>query len=187
MTYRRTLISLLITLGVTTAVFLTLSHYPATNSKKNDATLPDGYMEGVNAVILDKVGKVSMKIVTPKMVHYAEDDKTNFTEPQLTVYHQSPNPWFITSKIATATQGIDNVVFKQDVTIHHPADFNNPATVIKTTTLTVHPNDSTAETTELITMIQPNSIMKAVGMFADMNSGNIKLLSQAKGEYAPDS
>lgn len=143
-------------------------------------------MENVTATILDKFGKVSMKIVTPKMVHFAKNDSTDFIDPQLTIYHKSPNPWFIESRTAKALHGMDNVVFTDNVVIHHPADYNNPATVIKTTTLTVHPNEKTAETTEPITMIQPNSVMQAIGMHADMDSGNIKLLSQAQGEYDPD-
>lgn len=187
MTYRSTLISLLITIAVSAAVIMTLSTRSNSPTQHDESALPDAYMENVTAIILDKVGKVSMKIVTPRMVHYAHDDTTDFSDPQLTLYHKSPNPWFIVSKTAKAQHGIDQVVFRDDVTIHHPADYNNPATVIKTTSLTVHPNDKTAETAEPITMIQPNSVMKAIGMIADMDSGNIKLLSQATGEYVPDS
>ncbi len=186
MTYKNTMISFMLTLAVAAAVFMTLFNRDTAPPTHTDSTLPDAYMENVTAIILDKVGKVSMKIMTPRMVHYAQDDTTDFVDPQLTLYHKSPNPWFITSRTAKANHGIDRVVFHDDVTIHHPADFNNPATVIKTASLTVHTNAKTAETAELITMTQPNSIMKAVGMFADMDSGDIKLLSQAKGEYVPD-
>ncbi len=174
-------------LAVGAAILITLTNQSGSSNHKNESLIPDAYMENVNAVILDKLGKVTMKIVTPKMIHYAKDDTTDFIDPQITLYHKSPNPWFIASKTAKAWHGIDNLVFNTDVTIHHPADYNNPATLIKTTTLTVHPNERTAETAEPITMIQPNSIMKAVGMQADMDSGNIKLLSQAQGEYVPDS
>jgi lipopolysaccharide export system protein LptC len=128
-----------------------------------------------------------MKVITPKLVHYAESDTTHFTTPQLVLYRQSPQPWYVTSKFAKATQGTDNVNFWENVTIHHAADTNNPATLIKTTTLTVHPNDKTAETKDFITLTQPNVIVKATGMFADMNTGDIKLLSQARGEYVPSS
>jgi lipopolysaccharide export system protein LptC len=187
MTYKNTLIGLITILAVCAAALLTLTNQSGSLTNHNDTQLPDAYMENVTAIILDKLGKVTLKIVTPKMVHYANNDTTNFTDPQLTLYHKSPNPWFIQSKTAKAWHGIDNVIFNDDVTIHHPADYNNPATVIKTTTLTVHPNQKTAETTEPITMIQPNSVMKAIGMQADMDSGNIKLLSQAQGEYVPES
>ncbi len=186
MTYRRTLFALAMTVVITTAVVMTLTFQPNIASTNKGPALPDGYMESVNAVILDKFGKISMKIDTPKMVHYAENDTTDFTTPELTVYHQSPTPWLITAKNAQATRGIENVLFQEDVTIHHPADFNNPATVIKTNSLLVHPNANTAETADAISMTQPNSLITAVGMFADMNSGNIKLLAQVKGEYVPD-
>jgi len=175
------------TIAVCATALMTLVYGPNMSSSRDEGQTPDAYMENVTAIILDKFGKVTMKIITPKMVHYSKNDTTDFTDPQLTLYHKSPNPWFIESKTAKAWHGIDNVVFKDDVTIHHPADYNNPATVIKTTTLTVHPNEKLAETTEPITMIQPNSVMKAIGMQADMDSGNIKLLSQAQGEYVPES
>lgn len=186
MKYRRALFALAMTLVITTAVVMTLSFQPNVPKTTKGPILPDGYMEVVSAVILDKYGKVSMQIDTPKMVHYAENDTTDFTTPALTVYHQSPNPWLITAKTAQATSGIENVLFKEQVVIHHPADFNNPSTLIKTNSLLVHPNANTAETPEAISMTQPNSVVTAVGMYADMNSGNIKLLSQVKGEYVPD-
>lgn len=143
-------------------------------------------METVDAIILDKEGKVYMKIVTPKMIHFASNDVTDFIEPELTLYHKSPQPWFIESRFAKAKEGIEKVIFRENVTIHHPADSSNPATVIKTASLTVYPNAQTAETGDKVTMLQPNSTVKAIGMFADMNSGNIKLLSQAEGEYVPE-
>lgn len=187
MKYRNTIITGIITLAVAGAALMTLSPQNNIGTKRKETTTPDAYMENVVAVIHDKFGKVTMRIVTPKMTHFAQGDTTEFIDPQLTIYHKSPNPWYIASKIARAWHGIDNVIFTDNVTIHHPADYHNPATMIKTTSLTVHPNEKTAETVEPITMIQPNSIMKAIGMQADMDSGNIKLLSQAQGEYVPDS
>lgn len=187
MTYKNVAIGIVFALTVSIAAIITLSYGPGKSHRSKPIEQPDAFMENVSALILDKEGKIYMKIVTPKMIHFKKGDKTDFIDPQLTLYHHSPQPWFIQSKFADARQGIDNVLFHDDVTIHHPADTNNPATVIKTKTLTVHPHQQTAETSDLITMIQPNSTIKAVGMFADMNSGNIKLLSQAQGEYVPDS
>jgi lipopolysaccharide export system protein LptC len=164
-----------------------MSSHQQTNTIANRPLLPDAYMEDVVAIIMDKQGKPSMKIVTPNMVHYTENDTTQLKSPQLTLYRKSPKPWFITAKYAKATQGIDNVDFWDTVTLHHAADENNPATLIKTITLTVHPNKQIAQTKDLITLIQPNLVVKATGMYADMNTGDIKLLSQARGEYVPSS
>lgn len=177
---------MIIILGFATWTTL-LSFRSQTTMPSPTALLPDAFMEDVNALIMDKQGKPNMKIVTPKLIHYAESDTTRFTMPQLTLYRKSPQPWYITSQYAKATQGTENVDFWENVVIQHAADQNNPSTVIKTTTLTVYPNKKMAETNRFITLIQPNIVVNAVGMLANMNTGEIKLLSQARGEYAPDS
>lgn len=153
----------------------------------NTSMYPDAIMEDVTAVVLDKQGKPSMKIVTPKMVHYNENDTTHLTSPKLTIYRQSPKPWVITAEFAKATQGTENIHFQENVIVHHPADATNPATLIKTSSLLVHPDSQIAETTALITLIQPSLTVKATGMYANMKNGDIKLLSRARGEYVPSS
>jgi lipopolysaccharide export system protein LptC len=147
--------------------------------------LPDAYMEDVVALILDKQGKPKMKIAAPKMVYYSNDDQTHLTSPQLTIYRKSPQPWYVTAKSAIATQGTEYVHFQEDVMIQHAADSSNPATIIKTATLLVRPNTQLAETNDPIILIQPNVTIKGTGMRADMNNGDIKLLSEARGEYVP--
>jgi lipopolysaccharide export system protein LptC len=164
-----------------------LSYRPQNNMLANASPLPDAVMEDVIALIMDKQGKPSMKIVTPKLIHYTENDTTHLSSPALTLYRKSPIPWYVTAKYAKATQGIENVFFWENVVIHRAADENNPMTLIKTTTLLVHPNKQTAETQDNITMIQPNLMVQATGMYADMNTGDIKLLSKARGEYVPNS
>lgn len=187
MTYKNSIISLFMIIVIGIAAWTTLSYRPQNPATTKVAELPDAYMEDVTTVILNKQGKVNLKIKTPKMVHFAEGDTTHLTTPQLTLYRKSPQPWYIASKFAKASQGIENVNFWDDVSIHHAADFNNPATLIKTVTLTVHPNQETAETKDPITMIQQDITIQATGMYADMNTGDIKLLSRTRGEYAPNS
>jgi len=188
MPYKNIIISVVMIAALGLATWTTfLSGKPPILLPTQTAALPDAFMEDVTALIMNKLGKPRMKIVTPKLVHFADQDTTRLTSPQLTLYRQSPEPWYITSKYATASLGVDKVDFFDEVTIHHAADQHNPATLIKTSALTVYPNKQTAETNALITLVQPSITIKAVGMFADMNTGNIKLLSATKGEYVPNS
>lgn len=188
MTYKYSIISVIMMTVLAFAAWTTyLSYRPQHSTAARPSQLPDAFMENVSAVIMDKQGKPSIKIVSPKMIHFTANDTTQLIKPELTLYRKSPKPWYITAKYAKATQGIDNVNFWDNVTIHHAADENNPATLIKTPTLTVHPNKQVAETNDIITLVQPNLIVKATGMYADMNSGDIKLISQARGEYVPSS
>jgi lipopolysaccharide export system protein LptC len=186
MAYKNTFVSLAI-LSVILLAGMTLSYHSREVPIPQPTLLPDAYMENVTAIIMDKKGKPSIKIKTPRMVHFIENDTSELIDPQLTIYRRSPEPWFITSKFAKAQQGIDQVDFWKDVIIHHAGDLTSPATIITTPTLTVHPNDQTAETTDFITFTQPSVTVKAIGMTADLNTGSIKLLSQTRGEYVSGS
>jgi len=187
MTYKNTIVGFILTIAIGVAAWLTLCYRPLTQPTTSTALLPDAFMEDVSTLIMDKEGKPSVKIVTPKMIHYAENDTTHLTSPQVTLYRKSPQPWYITSKFGKAVQGITQVDFWQDVSIHHAADQDNPDTLIRTPTLTVYPEKQVAETKDFITLTQPNIVIKAVGMYTDMDIGSVKLLSQARGEYVPNS
>lgn len=187
MTYKSTAIGLTSLTIIMLAIWSTvLSFMPDRPSGLTLTEQPDAYMEDVSAVFMDKFGKPKMKIITPKLVHYLSNDTSQLTEPKLTLYRKSPKPWYVSSHFARATHGIDNITFREDVIIHHPGDDKLPATLIKAPTILVHPNNETVETNEEIELTQPNLTVKATGMRADMNSGNIMLLSQAKGEFRPN-
>ena len=187
MIYKNTIISS-ITLGIVLlAVWITLAYQAKPRLPIEFTPQPDAVMENVISTMLNKQGKPKLKIVTNKLIHYSERDITQFTSPLITLYRQSPKPWYISARYAEARGGIDQVDFSGHVVIRHVITLNNPATIIKTATLTVYPNKQTAETNDPITLAQPNTLIKAVGMFADMNSGDIRLLSQARGEYVPSS
>lgn len=185
MTYKNKLITSMMGIFLALSIGVMLSYHAKQAPLIKHTTLkPDAFMENISALVLDKQGKPRMRIVSPKMVHYPKNDTTLLDQPELTLYRQSPQPWHVSARYAKATQGIEVLNFWEKVIIHRAADKNNPATLIKTASLIVHPNQQTAETADPITLIQPNTVIRATGMFADMNLGNIKLLSEARGEYA---
>lgn len=186
MTYKNVSLNLSVVAAIGLAIWTTFLFYRPDEIKGTiNSSLPDAFMENVNAMVMDKDGHLKMKIIAPKLVHYKEQDATHLTSPKLTFYRHSPIPWFITARFAKAIEGAEIVDFWDNVVITHPADKENPETLIKTAALRVNTEEETAETKHLITMSQPNFVIKAIGMYADMDSGNIHLLSQARGEYAP--
>lgn len=171
-----------------------LSSWSILISQSSDATEvadnpkePDSYMENIQAVILNKEGKPSLKLEAPKMVHYPENDSTEMITPHVTIYRHSPKPWYIDSDFAKSKGGIKEIQFWQNVNIHHPADTENPTTSMTTTSLTIFPKKEVASTDQAITFIQPDTEIHAIGMLANLNNGTIKLLSKARGEYVPAS
>lgn len=148
---------------------------------------PDAYMENIVAIVMNKQGSPSLKIESPKITHYVEDDITYIHYPHVTVYRQSPEPWYINSDQAEASNGTEQIVFSDNVVIHHPVDIANPDTTMKTDSLTVFPDKEQASTEDAVVITQPDAVIHAIGMLADLNNGTVKLLSNAKGDYVPAS
>lgn len=188
MTLKNSMLSfgLLLAIGFSSWLILMSNNFRHSHAQQ-DQHLPDAFMEGVVAVIMNKQGTPSMKIMTPKMTHFASDDTTQIEKPTIIVYRDSPNPWIINSDFAKTTQGTSQINFWNNVVIHHDADKDNPTTTMQTTALSVFPDKQTAETNQAVTIKQPDTTVHAIGMLANMNDGTIKLLSQAQGEYVPTS
>lgn len=187
MPYKNLIISLSLLLTITLLTWMSIGFwsYRTQEVKLLNPNLPDAFMQDVVALLLDKEGHLKLKIVSPKLIHYVSDDTTRLYFPKLTLYRKSPKPWLITAKNAKATDGIENIDFWDNVVIHHEEDDRNPSTLIKTSALTVFPNQNLAETEKHITLIQPSLKVNAKGMKANLNTGDVNLLSEAKGEYAP--
>jgi lipopolysaccharide export system protein LptC len=144
-------------------------------------------MEEVTAIIMNKDGHPSLRVESPKLEHYAENDRTNIIKPHITIYRDSPEPWTIHADYAKTTHGTEQIYFWGHVVIYHENDIKNPTTSIKTDTLTVFPEEQIAQTGDQIVITQPDTFIEAVGMLANLNEGTVKLLSQTRGEYVPHS
>lgn len=185
LTLKNTMIALLLVLAVGLSSWSILLSKKANITASGSSSRPDAFMENVTATIINKEGLRSLLIESPRMVHYAENDTTVIESPHITVYRDSPEPWHINADNAKATQGTNKIFFWSNVIIHHPYDDSTPVTTFKTATLTVYPQQKMAQTADEVTLSQPESVVHAVGMMANLNDGEVKLLSQARGEYVP--
>lgn len=188
MTSKNISISLLLLLATGLSIWsiLVSTAVPTTHELTNPKEA-DSFMQDVVATVLNSDGAPTMKLITPKMIHYPENNTTRIFTPRVTLFRKSPKPWYVDADYATASHGIDEILFWSNVNIHHPADEENPNTTLQTDTLKVFPAAQVATTDKPVTFIQPDTIVHGIGMLANLDAGTIKLLSQANGEYAPTS
>lgn len=185
LTLKNIIIGLLLFLAIGLSAW---SIYLSTNKKPfviADPSKPDAFMENVSAILINKQGLPYLKIKSPKMIHYKHNDTTDIDTPRITVYRQSPEPWYVDSDYAKATQGIEKIFFWKNVIIRHSNDLKAPTTTMQTDSLTVYPSKQIAETTDAVLVLQPNTTIQAIGMFANLKDGTVKLLANARGEYVP--
>lgn len=185
MAHKHFYLSLIMCAVVGYTTWMAWPSYRPTKSAPSSSDAPDAFMENIIAVIMNKEGRPNIKVITPKLVHYAKNNVSKLMSPQMAFYLHSSKPWLISATYAQATQGIDAINLWDNVKIQHPADEHGPATLITTSALTVHPQAQMADTAMFITLVQQNVIVKATGMHANMGTGAIDLLSEARGEYVP--
>ena len=188
LTLKNLIMSLLLVLAIGLCIWslrlVTPGHLWSAN---NDPGKPDSYMQDVVATQFNKEGKITLKLTSPRLTHYAVDDRMHITTPHLVLYRQSPKPWYIQSEYADTKHGVDEILFSENVKIRHPADSENPETALATRAITIFPSQKMASTAEAVVFTQPDTIVHAIGMLANLDDGSIKLLSEAQGEYAPTS
>jgi lipopolysaccharide export system protein LptC len=187
MKFKSTIITLLFILAVGLSigsVFFAGSKNQLTASV-TDKDQIDTLVEDVVTTVFDKNGKVSLKIVTPKMIHYTKSDLTLITTPKITIFREPDNIWHVDAESAEAFNGLDKIIFRRNVVVSHKSDAGHPVTMLYTSLLTVHPEDQTAETNQAVSILQPGAKANAIGMFANLQDGTVKLLSDAREEYVP--
>lgn len=183
---RNSIIIVLLLLAMTLSLWSILHSqgYQITASNSG-IELADGSMENVSATIFNAQGKPALIIASPKMIHYAKNDVTEITKPKVAVLREPASTWHIDSLSAQATNGLNKIVFRDNVVATHQEDPSNPVTTLNTTTLTIYPDKETAETSAAVSLIQPSSIINAIGMLANLNDGTIKFLSKTRENYIP--
>lgn len=188
LTSRNILISLLLLLAASLSgwtIFLSgKSQKSVIDTRPN---LPDAIMEEVETVVMSKVGTPILKVESSKLIHYAENDTTELIKPHLVIFRESPQPWHINANHGKAVKGVSEITFWEDVVIHHLADNDNPVTTMRTSILTVLPNEQIAKTDVAVDVLQPYTSAHGIGMLANWRDGTVKLLSQAREEYVPNS
>jgi len=168
------------------AAILTVWFIFTTNNQyfgSNKPNTPDSYMTDVYAVTLNKDGKVASILVSPKVTDYEQDNNTDIQTPFVTINPQQEPPWHIHADHAKVLNGSSKILLWGNVNIQQLPGPNSHFLTLLTTELTLYPDKSFAETDQPVTIKQPDSIVHAVGMQADLNKGYIKLLSKTQGQY----
>ena len=147
--------------------------------------IPDQFMWDVSATKFDEKGVRTSELRSPHIVHYPKDDTSALKTPKITVYHAPAPAWHIQAKHGKTQEGTSIIDLSEDVRIHQAAGKNNYETTLLTQALTFYPDRHFAETDKPVTMFQPGSHVEATGMQADFVNNWVKLLSHARGDYAP--
>lgn len=155
----------------------------ATSTAHNLSDTPDSFMLKAIYTRTNEQGNLENQIYASKMTHYSQDDVSKFTDPQIIIFTQDRKPWNITAQQGVSLHGITQVTLQNNVKVHQSAGPNNQELTLTTSSLTIFPQQQTAQTDQPVKIIQPGTVINSVGLKADMKKGEVDLLSKARGVY----
>lgn len=145
---------------------------------------PDEFAQNVTIVRTDVNGQIESKFYSPKVLHYAPNDRTVFFQPLVTMYPANNEaPWVAKAQQGEALTGGESIRLWGDVTITQAATLRNPSSVITTNSLMLYPQTRLITTTDYIQGSQASMSMSGVGMRLDMDQHTLDLLAQVVGHY----
>lgn len=145
--------------------------------------MPDIIASQVHLIQFDENGRIKHDLVSKKMSHKPADDRYLFLQPKIRVISENQSaPWHITAKRAISLHGGDLIELVDTVHLHQAID-NNKFNDITTEKLFYQPQKKLAYTDEFIVLNQPGTIIKSVGMQAELENKHVRLLNHAQGAF----
>ncbi len=145
---------------------------------------PDFIVEGFSAVKMNPDGTRRYSLAAKRMVHFPDDNSTQFESPRLVYFDYQRAPLTIRSETAEAVQGGDDVFFRGDVQLIRSAYESNAELGVFTSFLHVIPDKDLAKTDKPVRIVDGNSTASSVGLEFNNATREIKMLSEVKASYA---
>lgn len=146
----------------------------------------DSFMENFTTQALDAQGHLQYQLQAMYMAHYVDDNRSDLTHPQFIAYRPDGQRWTVVAERGQALDGSQQIMLNGAVTLTRQANDTAPVTLeIRTRDVKIKPADDYAETEQHTTIIRNEGTLETTGLKIHFREGQIQLLSQVRGIYAP--
>mgnify|MGYP000312310238 CR=1 FL=1 len=147
---------------------------------------PDSFMENFTTQVLDAQGHLQYQLQATHMAHYADDNHSEFSQPQFIAYRPDGQRWTVVADSGQSLDGSKQIMLMGAVTLKRQANDTAPVTLeIRSRDVKIRPADDYAETDQHTTIIRNEGTLETTGLQVHFREGQIHLLSQVRGIYAP--
>lgn len=145
---------------------------------------PDFYMENVVSTEMDERGIPARQLFCQRIVHFSDDNSTDYLRPRLSVLERDKPPWEIRSSAAHQAGDGENLVLQGKVNIDRESGHGVKPVHMITRDLKINTETEFAETDQPVLLMSLKDNTEGVGMQAWMKSPmQLKLLSKVRGHY----
>jgi lipopolysaccharide export system protein LptC len=153
---------------------------PPVEEARSDYTL-----ENFDLVTLDDEGKESFSVRAPRLERDPQGKSLTITSPNFSFPGKDGGRWTATAGTAWVGPKGEQVKLMRDVDLIGPPGDAGERTRMRTAELEILPKQDKASSPVLVTISRGDSILKGIGLKADLNTHQVELLADVKGRYAP--
>lgn len=148
--------------------------------------IPDYDITDLTAREYDAAGRLYYYLYAHQMKHYPDDESTDLTELYAIFFDQGNALWQLQASQGMVSKDGQQVILSHGVLLERNATAVSPRMTLTTPSLTVYPRQREAETSDPVKLTHDHDIITATGLQANfLAQGQVKLLNQVKGTYAP--
>ncbi|PCH84066.1 MAG: LPS export ABC transporter periplasmic protein LptC [Piscirickettsiaceae bacterium] len=151
---------------------------------RNPSHKVDYYLRHFSVLSLTDTGTAKQKLRAYYLQHFADDDSTELTAPNITMFSPDKPDLHITSDTGYISADGELVLLNGAVNIHRKATKDKAAMVIDTHNLRIQLANDFAETSEYVKIVSGKSTVEGIGLKAHFREPiNIKLLADVRGHH----
>ncbi len=152
---------------------------PSIGLEQTQDNRPDYYLVNTRNSHFDQQGALEFTVNSQFVEHNPKDNSADMKEPLFKLYRDGALSWTVSSQSGVVHEGGNEVDLQQRVVITS----SDNTTILKTPQLIIFPNKKLAKTSKPVTLQNPNGFTRSIGLNANLQSKEIDLLSQVRGQY----
>lgn len=141
----------------------------------------DYFLTNFSTTVLNEEGKATYHLRAAYMEHFPVDNRASLTQPQITLLG-TPNVWEARAQNGVAFIEKQTMDLSGDVIVKQTTK-NAPDVVLMTEKLHINAANKTLQTSSQVKIHSGKDTIIADGLKADLNNGQLELLSRVKGRY----
>lgn len=155
-------------------------------ARRADGREPDFYMNDFTSVAMDAQGRPGRELRAVRMVHFADSDTQELTDPRLCFRLDQPKPWCVVADHGWVSSDRETVRLTGDVHLWQRDGRGGSALDVYTRDVTVLPTPEEAHTEAHARIVGPWGESEGVGMLARLAKSQLQLLSRVRTRYDPE-
>ena len=142
----------------------------------------DYALRDFNGRLLDKEGELNLQITSPLLRKNAQSEVGTVKSPEIHI-KQEDQQWHIKAESAIITADREFVSLVGDVHILRRNEINGETLEITTRDVILRVTPRTASTESLVTLVQKDDRLDALGMNLDIRNNSFELLNEVRATY----